>query len=97
MRPEVSRVAASLRDEFAVLAVGNKADLLAVTLFGHAQSQFGGDRTDLRLVIRADRQQHAAQGSHGSDAKQHVGLVLVEIHAAAQCQCVPSAASTCRA
>ena len=56
-------VAASRANEFVVLAVRNETDLLAVAFFRHAQSQFGRDRTNFRLAIRADRQQHAIEAA----------------------------------
>ena len=61
----------------------HEADLLAVALVGHAQSELAGNPANLGLSIAAHRQQHPVE-QPPLDAEQHVRLVLAVVKAAAQ-------------
>jgi hypothetical protein len=70
-------------DEGGVVAVGDETDLLGVVFGGDADAEFRGERAHLGLGHAAERKQRAGE-LFLPDAEQEVGLVLAEVHAAAQ-------------
>src|SRR5205823_8613125 len=74
-------------DEGAVITVRNKADLLALGLLGHLESQPDGDLTYLLLAILPERQERVLQLLLGQ-IKEKVGLIFPGI--AAPSNVIPS-------
>lgn len=92
-------IGASGADEFIVLTTRHEANLLAIALFGHSETNFMSQLADLRLVVVADRQQHARQ-QFFFDSKQDVRLIFTIVDTTAEREfaidlCEPSIVAGC--
>ena len=73
----------ALAQELAVVAGGNKADVLAVGLVGVGKAGVGGQLADFRLGVASHRHQRSGQLLL-THPEEDVGLVLVGVGAASQ-------------